>query len=91
MNTFLISFETYPPSLALQEGIIINQIKSLGDWAHPTSSIWLIKTFFPREYIMNTIKSVSGPNDRILVMRVNNDWISSNLPNDVINWMKIGL
>jgi hypothetical protein len=90
-NTYLISFQIVSPSLPLQEGIIVNQIKSLGDWAHPTSSVWLIKTFFPRDYIMSTLKSVSGPNDRMLVMRVNNDWIASNLPNDVINWMKLGM
>ena len=91
MNTFLISFEIFPPSLPAQKEIITNQIKSLGDWARPTSSTWLIKTYSSREYVIDMMKSVAGPNDRILVMRVNNDWIALHLPNDVINWMKSGL
>lgn len=91
MNTFLISFEIFPPSLPIQEGIITNQIKSFGAWARPTSSVWLIKTYSSREYVMDMLKSVAGPKDRILVMRVNDDWIALHLSYDVINWMRSGL
>lgn len=91
MNTFLISFEMFPPSLAVQEEILINAIKSFDSWARPTSKTWLIKTYLTREQVINFLKAYIGPNDRLLVMLVNNDWISINLPNDVINWMKSGL
>lgn len=91
MNTYLITYEIHPPSLPLQEGIIINAIKSFPQWARPTNKVWLIKTYLTREQVMDTIRSNAGPNDRILVMLVSNDWISLNLSNDVVNWMKTGL
>lgn len=91
MNTFLITFEILYPSLSVQEDIITTQIKSLGSWARPTSKTWLVKTNYTRDYVMDRLQAVSGPNDRILVMRVDNDWIALHLPNDVITWMKAGL
>lgn len=91
MNTFLITYQIFPPSLSLQEEIIINQIRSFNAWARPTGAVWLIKTYYSREFVMDQLKSVAGPNDRLLVMRVSNDWIALHLPTDVINWMKSGL
>lgn len=91
MNTFLISFEIHPPSLPMQRQIIIDSIKSFGYWAIPTNAVFLIKTFNSMEYVMNRIRSFSGPNDKILVMKVTNDWIALHLSNEVINWMKSGL
>lgn len=91
MNTFLITFEIFLPSLATQEEILINAIKSYGSWARPTSKVWLIRTYSTREQVINYLRAYMGPNDRILVMLVNNDWIATNLPNDVVNWMKSGL
>ena len=91
MNTFLISFDVFPPSLAVQEVILINAIKSFDSWARPTLKVWLIKTYLDREQVMNHLTAHAGPKDRILIMLVSNDWIANNLPNDVINWMKSGL
>ncbi len=92
MNTFLISFEIFPPSLPVQEEILIKAIKSFDSWAKPTSKkVWLIKTYLTREQVMDYLKAYIGPNDRILVMLVSNDWIALNLPNEVVNWMKLGL
>ncbi len=91
MNTFLITFEMLPPSLTVQEEILINAIKSFDSWARPTPKTWLIKTYLTREQVINYLRTYIGPNDRLLVMLVNNDWIAINLPNDVVNWMKSGL
>lgn len=91
MNTFLISFEIFPPSFAVQEEILINAIKSFDSWARLTSKVWLIKTYSAREQVMDHLRANAGPNDRIIVMLANNDWVALNLPNDVINWMKLGL
>ncbi len=91
MNTYLVSFETLPPSLQIQEDILINAIKMFGPWARPNSKVWLIKTYLTREQVIESLRASAGPNDKILVMSVNNDWIAVNLPNDVVNWMKSGL
>ena len=88
MNTFLISFETYPPSLPVQRGIIENKIRSFGAWARPTSFVWLIKTPFQREIVMNVLRTALGPNDKLLVMKVDNEWIAFHLSKDVVNWMQ---
>ena len=92
MNTFLITFEILPPSSAGQEEVLANGIKTLfNSWARPTSKIWLIKTYLTRKQVIDYLKGYLGPNDRILVMLVNNDWIAINLHNEVVNWMKSGL
>jgi hypothetical protein len=91
MNTYLITFELYSPSLPVQEQIITSAIKTFDSWAKPTSKVWLIKTYLTRDQVINYLIDNSGPNDRLLVMSVNNDWIARNLPNDVVNWMKSGL
>ena len=92
MKTFLITFETRPPSLpGIQDQIIINAIKSFASWARPLSHIWLIKTPLTREQVIEHIRKYLGPNDKILIMLVSNDWISINLSSEVINWMKSGL
>lgn len=91
MNTYLISFEIFSPSLIIQDEILINAIKSFGSWARPTSKVWLIKTFLSRDQVIDNLISQAGPNDRILVMSVNNDWIARNLPDDVVSWMKSGI
>jgi hypothetical protein len=87
-KTFLITYGRLSPSLSVQEDIVANQIKTFGNWARPTSSVWLIKTYYSRMQIISMLKSKIGPTDKILVMRVNNDWIAHNLSNEVINWMK---
>jgi len=91
MATYLIAFETFPPSLAVQEQILIDAIKGFGNWARPTSKTWLIKTFLTREQVINQLRANAGPNDKLLVMLVSNDWISVNLSSDVVNWMKSGM
>lgn len=91
MNTFLITFEILFPSLPVQNQIIIDAIKSFGYWAKPTSSVWLIKTYSTKEDVINRLRSSAGPNDKILVMRVGNDWIATHLSEEIVNWMKSGL
>lgn len=91
MLTYLITFEIFQPSLPIQEQVLTNAIKSFGNWARPTSKVWLIKTYLTREQIINQLRLSAGPNDKILVMLVSNDWISVNLTSEVVNWMKTGL
>ena len=88
MNIFLITFEIFPPSLLVQNEIIENAIKMFEFWARPTSTVWLIKTHNTKEVVINHLRAYAGPTDRILVMRVNSEWISINLPVEVINWLK---
>lgn len=89
MNTFLISFEFLPPSFSsIQEKILVNHIKSFGSWANPTSNLWLIKTYSSKEMVMNKLRTGIGPRDRLLIMKVTNEWISFNLQSVVVDWMK---
>ena len=92
MTTFLISFEVRPPSIpGVQETVIRNSIKTFDSWARPLRNVWLIKTYLTREQVIQYLRGSLGPNDKILIMRVSNDWISINLSQEVINWMKSGL
>jgi hypothetical protein len=89
MNTFLITFEIkYPSLIPVQTNILINQIKSFNAWARPTNSVWLIKTYLPKEEVIKILRNAAGPSDKILVMKVSDEWISVNLTTEVINWMR---
>ena len=92
MNTFMVSFEIKIPSIpGVQDVVIINAIKTFDSWAHPLNNVWLIKTYFTREQVIQYLRNYLGPKDKILIMKVNYEWISLNLTNEVINWMKSGL
>lgn len=86
MKTYLITFESTFP-----ETIIISRIKSFQLWARPLGNIWLVRTTSDRETVFNYLTNGVYFTGKILVIQVTNDWISKNLPTDVVNWMQGGL
>ncbi|HBB76279.1 MAG: hypothetical protein A2186_04225 [Candidatus Levybacteria bacterium RIFOXYA1_FULL_41_10] len=90
MNTFLITYEL---SLLgnFSEASIENKIMSFGYWARPLKNTWLIKTSYAKEYVMDNMRPHFSTSDKLLIMKVSDEWISLNLQDEVINWMKSGL
>lgn len=85
MKTYLITYETFNLGL---ENSFIEEIKKFEYWARPTNFVWLVKTDLNRNQIFNKIRPFLGISDKLLVIEVTQDWISDNLTNDVVNWMR---
>lgn len=86
MKTYLITFESILP-----EETLINKIKSFQLWARPMGNVWLIKTTSDRQSVFNFITEGTILIGKILIIEVTNDWISKNLPVEVVQWMQGGL
>jgi len=91
MRTYLITYnlvftENGPLSLSL-----INKIKSYQYWAKPIPNVWLIKTTSDLHTVINYLKQDLYPGDKILIIEVNDNWVSLNLDQDVVKWMQKGL
>lgn len=91
MRTFLITYE-----LIFQEDgpyyvEFINKIKGYGYWANPVKGTWLIKSVQDLSTVINYLRASLLKGDKILIIEVNNHWISQNLDKDVIDWMKDSL
>lgn len=88
MKTYLISYDLIRPESSPEYTRLINMIKTAAIWAKPLKSVWLIKSPLGSMEILNKLRSVTDPNDKILVIEVVNNWSSYNLPKDVTDWMK---
>lgn len=87
MKTYLVTYE----SIFSEDPNLISSIKSFEQWAHPMGDIWLIKTYNDRQEVFNKLKTSSSFITKLIIIQVTNDWISYNLPPDVVSWMQGGL
>lgn len=90
MKTFLIAYNLVNVSKT-QIDSLTNKIRSLQYWAKPLAAVWLIKTQYSKEAVINYLKPELYAGDKIVVIEVTNDWISMNLDKEVVEWMKGGL
>lgn len=91
MKTYLITYDLTSPESLPDYSRLAQAIKSHLNWAKLMQSVWLVKTTRSKNEIMDIMKRATDSNDKILIIEVTNDWISYNLPGDVINWMQKGL
>lgn len=87
MYTYLIIYE----SIFEKDEAVTSCVKSFGTWANPLKEVWLIKTYLGRQAIYDKIKASSPFLNKLLVIRVTNDWITFNLSQEILQWMKEGL
>lgn len=90
MKTFLISYDLINKTI-FDYTKLIDYIKSFGIWAKPLESVWLIKTNMSAVDLVNQIRSVTYPNDKILVIEITNNWASFNISREVSDWMRQGM
>jgi len=89
MKIYLISYDLTIPESSLDYERLIKTIQdSFEYWAKPLKSLWLIKTAQPRDEVMRVLRTVTDPNDKILVIEVTSDWIAFNINSEVIEWMR---
>lgn len=87
MKTYLVLYEAFSPSAANLE----SKIRMFIYWARPFQNAWLVKSTMTNEQVLNELRSVATIYDQILVITVNNEWMSINLSPEVVQWMKGGL
>lgn len=82
---YLISYDLKYPGRDYTR--LISEIKSLGSWAKPLESLWLVDTYLDTISIVSKLSALDLT-DKLLVIRANNPWRSVRLDQDVANWMQ---
>ena len=89
MSVKLISYDLGRPETSQSYRQLIEAIKSLGSWAKPMESFWLVDCNRSCEEIRDSLKQYLDLNDRLLVsVFSSSNWASYRVPEDVIGWMK---
>jgi hypothetical protein len=89
MSVKLISYDLGKPETSSSYSDLIKGIKSLGDWAKPLESFWLVDNSLDCATIRDKLQAYLDSNDKILVIKCPlSAWASYGIANDVIQWMK---
>ena len=89
MSVKIISYDLdYPEKFEDYEDLI-GYIKSLGSWAKPLYSVWLVDTDKTASEIRDGAMRHIDNNDKLFVAEWNTDsgWASYNLPKSVTDWL----
>jgi len=89
MSAYLITYDLNKTGQKYAN--LIEAIKASGPWCHPTESTWIVisnsTTAAVRDYLMQKIDS----NDELLVVKLQGDWGSAGLSQQVNDWLKANL
>lgn len=67
---------------------VISAIKTATSWAHPQGSLWFIDTTLsPKDWI-EKLSKVADANDEFFIARLQENWWSKNMDDNVIKWLK---
>lgn len=81
---YLISYDLKYPGRDYTQ--LISEIKTLGLWAKPLESLWLVDTHLDTASMVSKLSALDLT-DKLLVIRANIPWRSVRLDQDVANWM----
>ena len=82
---YLISYDLRAPGRDYSN--LISEIKSLGSWAKPLESLWLVETTLDTQTVVSRLNALDLT-DRLLVIHVSTPWRSVGLDQEVVDWMK---
>lgn len=86
MTIYNISYDLRAPGRNYNS--LYEEIKSLGSWAHPVESTWLIDTNVSLTDVRDRLKAKMDSNDRLLVTICSKGTAWHNLPKDVEDWIR---
>jgi hypothetical protein len=58
-----------------------------GGWAHPQGSVWFVDTLKSPSDWVERLRRTGDPNDEFFVARLQHNWASINMDNDVVVWL----
>lgn len=82
---YLISYDLKKPGQNYTE--LYEKIKSLGEWAHPLESVWLVKSSLTAEKISSLLSQYFDKNDFHFVIAVKKDYYGFLEPS-IWEWIK---
>ena len=90
MSVKIISYDLGSPEKFEDYEDLIRYIKSLGSWAKPLYSVWLVDTDKTASEIRDGAMRHIDNNDKLFVAEWNTDsgWASYNLPKSVTDWLR---
>jgi len=89
MAIYNVSYDLHAPGRNYQ--VLIDEIKNLGSWAHPTESMWLIDSNLPLTQIRDILQSKIDRNDTLLVTICDKGAAWHNISPEVAVWIKARL
>lgn len=79
---YTISYDLKKPGQNYSK--LIDKIKSLGDWAYPCESNWLVDTRLNATQIFEALKPYLDANDQMLITRFNTEDYAGQISSEVI-------
>lgn len=86
MKNFVISYDLIGPNRDYNS--LYDAIKDYGTYAKVTESLWIISSNSTSASIRDDLKSVLDENDKLIVLQLQGNWATSNIPEDVNDWLK---
>lgn len=81
---FIVSYDLNRPGQDYPN--LYETIKTLGSWAHPLESTWLVDTTMTAKMIFDTLWAQMDRNDKLLVARMQEHWWGS-FDQRVLDWL----
>lgn len=86
MKSFVISYDLIGPNRNYDS--LYEAIRNYGSYAKVTESLWIISSNSNSASIRDNLKSVLDENDKLIVLELQGNWATSNIPNKVNEWLK---
>lgn len=88
MSVKIISYDLRKPETSEDYKLLIAEIKSLGEWAKPMESYWLVDTTYTPKTIYERLDPYLDNNDKLLVASTPlTAWWSTGLSKAVVDWI----
>lgn len=86
MKSFIISYDLIGPNRNYDN--LYEAIRAYGTYAKITESLWSISSSSNSASIRDNLKSILDENDKLIVMELQGNWATSNIPKAVTDWLK---
>lgn len=83
---YCISYDLRQPGRNYDE--LISAIKGFGTWWHQTESVWFIKSEKYSSDIRDYLKQYIDNNDKIFVIKVDNNWAGVGFSKEEYDWLR---
>lgn len=85
MRTIQINYDLRSPGRNYQP--VYDYIKSLGTWAKPLESLWLVRTSQTVSAVRDGMRAKVDANDEVLILDVTGDSWATNFTDSSTTWM----
>lgn len=90
MNIYVIVYHSFLRRITNAYYDVINTIKSLGEWQHPTDELWFVKSEDSLQSILDKVGVSCNVNDVLFVSKLGehgNDYVGY-MQNSIWPWLK---